>query len=160
VLDLHDRKGVIEVKVIEVGHAFVGLHARTVLLVSRGALARLTAEELQAVAAHELAHEYSGDDYQVAIRDNAWERRQEMELMCDGFTVMTLRVLRVDPARLMSAVTRLTRHNEEVGATATAGAYVPLADRRRFIGTVAGLIDATDRAAGAPQTASDERLCR
>jgi hypothetical protein len=149
VLGLHDRKGVIEVKVIEVGQAAVALHARAVLLVSRGALARLTPEELQAVAAHELAHEYSWDDYQEAMRENAWERRQEMELMCDGFAVMTLRVLGVDPARLVSAVTKLTRYNERVGTNATAAAYVSLEDRRWFIATVAELVEEAERARAA-----------
>jgi len=149
VLDFHDRKGVIEVKVIEVGQAAVALHARTVLLVSRGALALLSPEELQAVAAHELAHEYSWEDYQAAIKENAWERRQELELTCDGFAVMTLRALGDDPTRLSSAVTKLTRYNERVGATATAAAYVSLEDRRWFIATVAGLVEAAERARAA-----------
>jgi hypothetical protein len=157
VFGLHDRDGVIEVKVIEVGHAAVALHARTVLLVSRRALVRLTPEELQAVTAHELAHEYSWDDYQAALSENAWERRQELELICDGFAVMTLRLLGVDPARLVSAVTKMTRDNERLGATATAGAYVSLEDRRRFIADVAGVVAATEWArAAAHQTASPE----
>ncbi len=161
VLGFHDRKGVIEVKVIEVGQAAVALHARTALLVSRAALALLSPEELQAVASHELAHEYSWDEYRAAIQGNAWEPRQEMELMCDGFAVMTLRVLGVDPDRLRSAVTKLTRYNERVGATATAGAYVSLQDRRRFIDAVSRLVDETERAqAAARQTASDEPLRR
>jgi Zn-dependent protease with chaperone function len=145
VLDLHDRKGVVKVKVIEVGQAALALHARTVLLVSRDALALLSPEELQALAAHELAHEYSWDDYQEAMRQNAWERRQEMELTCDGFAVMALRVLAVDPVRLTSAVIKLTRYNERLGATATAAAYVSLEDRRRFIETVAGLVETAER---------------
>jgi hypothetical protein len=141
VLDFHDRKGIIEVKLIEVVHAAVALYARTVLLVSRDALALLTSEELQAVAAHELAHEYSWEDYQAAIKENAWERRQELELTCDGFAVMTLRALGVNPGRLTSAVTKLTRYNERVGAAGTTAAYVSLEDRRWFIETVAGLVE-------------------
>jgi hypothetical protein len=160
VLAFHERKDVIAVKVIEVGQTAVALHGRTVLLVSRAALALFTPEELQAVAAHELAHEYSWDDYQAAIKENAWERRQEMELMCDGFAVMTLRVLGVDPGRLTSAVTKLTRYNERVGATATAGAYVSLEDRRRFIESVAGVVEAKERAHAAHQTAADQLLRR
>jgi hypothetical protein len=160
VFGLHDRRGVIEVKVIEVGQAAVALHARAVLLVSRGALARLSLEELQAVAAHELAHEYSWDDYQAATRDSAWERRQEMELMCDGFAVMALRALGVDPERLVSAVTKMTRYNEGVGATATASAYVSLDDRRRFIWTVIGLVAATERARVAALQTEPEDLPR
>ena len=44
-------------KVIEVGHAFVGLHAQAVLLASRDALALVTAEQFAALATHEIAHE-------------------------------------------------------------------------------------------------------
>jgi hypothetical protein len=157
VLALHGRRGIIAVKLIEVGQACVALHARAVVLVSRDALALVSPEELQALAAHELAHEYLWDDYQAAIRENAWERRQEMELMCDGFAVMALRLLGVDPDRLLSAVTKLTRYNERVRATATAGAYVSLDERRRFIMAVAELIEAKEGMQEAGhQTASDE----
>jgi hypothetical protein len=156
VLAVHERKGVIDVKLIEVGQACVALHARTVLLVSRDALALVSPEELQALAAHELAHEYLWDEYQAAIQENGWERRQEMELMCDGFAVMALRLLGVDPDRLVSAVTKLTRYNERVHATATAGAYVALDERRRFIMAVAELIEAKEGTQEAGhQTASD-----
>ena len=161
VLALHERRGIIEVKLIEVGQACVALHARAVVLLSRDALALVSPEELQALAAHELAHEYFWDDYQAAIRENAWERRQEMELMCDGFAVMALRLLGVDPDRLLSAVTKLTRYNERVRATATAGAYVSLDERRRFIMAVAELIQAKEQTQEAGhQTASDELLRR
>ena len=40
VFDLHERNGLIVIKVIDVGHAFVGLHAKAVLLLSRRAVAR------------------------------------------------------------------------------------------------------------------------
>jgi hypothetical protein len=79
-----------------------------------------------------------------------------MELMCDGFAVMALRLLGVDPDRLVSAVTKLTRYNERVHATATAGAYVALDERRRFIMAVAELIEAKEGTQEAGhQTASD-----
>jgi hypothetical protein len=135
VLRLYGRVGVV-VKVIEVGHAFVGLHARTVLLLSRDALGLVTPEELQALAAHELAHEYSWDEYQAAMRLRDHERMQEMELMCDGFAVVALRALDIDAAHLVNAVTKVTRFNERIGATGTARSYVSLESRRRFIHAV------------------------
>ena len=48
------------------GLAFVGLHARTVLLISREALRLLDAKELLAIGAHELGHDYVWDDYAEA----------------------------------------------------------------------------------------------
>ena len=136
VFDFHARNGAIEVKVIDVGHAFVGLHARTVLLLSRDALALVTPEELQALAAHEMGHEYLWNEYQVAMADGASGRLRELELVCDGIAILTLRALGLDPEDLASAVTKMTRHNERLGATASASSYVSLGDRRRFIEAV------------------------
>jgi peptidase M48-like protein len=133
VLDFHGRKGTVEIKVIEVGHAFVGLHARTVLLLSRDALALLTPEEMQAVTGHELGHEYVWNEYQAAMAAAAHPRMQELDLVCDGIAVISLRALGLDPARLITAVTKMTRYNERRGAMATARSYVPLDERRRFI---------------------------
>jgi len=142
VLDFHSRNGVIEVKVIDVGHAFVGLHARTVLLISRDALALVTPEELQALAAHEMGHEYLWNEYQVAMGEGASDRLQELELVCDGIAILTLRALGLDQGRLASAVTKVTRHNERLGATATASFYVSLGERRRFIAAVSERLSA------------------
>jgi peptidase M48-like protein len=136
VLDLHGQKGTVEIKVIEVGHAFVGLHARTVLLLSRDALALVTPEELQAVTGHELGHEYVWNEYQAAMAAAAHPRMQELELVCDGIAVISQRALGLDPARLIAAVTKMTRYNQRLGATASARSYVPLDERRRFIDAV------------------------
>ena len=145
-LDLHERRGVVLVKVIDVGHAFVGLHARTVLLLSRDALSLLEAEELQAVAAHEMAHELFWDEYAEA-RERSDERRlQELELECDGIAVATASRLGQGPEALVEAVTKMTRYNERRGAMGTAGRYVPLAQRRQFIRDVAAVLDGRGQA--------------
>jgi len=141
VFDVHQRQETLVVKVIDVGHAFVGLHARMVLLLSRDALSLVTSEELQALAAHELAHEIFWDDYQAARESGALARLQELELLCDGVAVSTLCRLGRDPDRLSSAVEKMTRYNERRGATATAGAYVSLKDRKRFIRAVAAILE-------------------
>jgi hypothetical protein len=142
IFDFHGRKNALEIKVIDVGHAFVGLHARTVLLLSREALTLLTPDELQALAAHELGHEYVWDEYWTAMTTQAHARMQELELVCDGIAVMSLRALGLEPARLVAAVTKVTRYNERLGATASAGSYVSLKERRRFIEAIAALFEA------------------
>lgn len=132
ILGFHGRSG-IAIKVIDVGHAFVGLHARTVVLLSRDALALVTPEELQALAAHELGHEYLWNEYQAAMVSKTHARIQELELVCDGIAVMSLAAVGVDPAHLSAAVSKMTRYNERRGATASADAYVSLGERLRFI---------------------------
>jgi hypothetical protein len=142
VFDLHERNGLIVIKVIDVGHAFVGLHAKTVLLLSRDALSLVSAQELQAVAAHELGHEMFWDEYEAARVAGGHARLQELELLCDGVAVTTLRELGLGPQSLIDAVTKMTRHNERLHAVGSAARYVSLRQRRHFIEVVAAMLDA------------------
>jgi hypothetical protein len=138
----NDRDGLVVVKVIDVGHAFVGLHARTVLLLSRDALAILDANELQALAAHELAHELFWDEYQTARARGDHDVTRELELRCDGIAVATLARMGGQPEPLLTAIDKMTRYNEALGATLSAPNYVSLKDRRRFIRDVAAVLAA------------------
>ena len=140
VVAFHGREGEIELRVVVLGgEAFIGLHARTVILITREALGLVNTPELQALAAHELGHDYMWDEFEEAgtLRDN--RRLQELELRCDGIAVIALQRLAVDPERLISAVTDLTRYNERVGATGRFSRYVALSERARFIRAVARL---------------------
>jgi hypothetical protein len=139
VLKYHGRDGVIAFKVIEVGHAFVGLHARTVLLASRDALALVNAEQFSALVAHELAHEYVWEEYWRAMQSGEHGRMQELELQCDGIAVLTLRRLGIDPEQLVSAVETMTRFNEGRGTVASASDYVSLKERVAFVRAVASM---------------------
>jgi hypothetical protein len=145
ILKFHQRKDAIEVRLIDVKHAFVGLHARSVLLISRDALDLVRPQELQALIAHELGHEYFWDEYTRAMADHDDRRMQELELRCDGIAVLTLRQLALDPEDLVRAVTSLTRYNERLGAVASADSYAALGDRVRFIRSVQRLLDAQDQ---------------
>jgi peptidase M48-like protein len=137
ILRLHERHDTIVIKLIDVKHAFVGLHARTVLLISRDALDMMRPEELQALTAHEIGHDYFWDEYARAMADHDDRRMQELELRCDGIAVLTLRQLGLDPENLTRAATGLTRYNERLGAVGSANSYVSLSDRVKFIRTIA-----------------------
>jgi len=63
VLRFHERDGVYEIKVIDVPQAWIGLYGRVVLLISRPALDLAEIEELKALAAHEIGHEYLWQQY-------------------------------------------------------------------------------------------------
>ena len=45
-------------------------------VITREALALVNAAELEAIGAHELAHEYFWDDYDAALKGQAYERLQ------------------------------------------------------------------------------------
>ena len=140
VLAFHGREHDVDFRLITAGGlAFVGFHERTVLLISREALRLLDTEELIAIGAHELGHDYLWDEYEDARRQGNARRLQELELRCDGFAVISMAGLRVNPEQLVSAATKLTRYNERKFGTAIDPRYVPLDQRVRFIRSIATL---------------------
>lgn len=133
VLEPHGREAVYVVKVIDVPRAFVGLHARAVVLVSRPALDLLGPEELQALVAHEIGHEYLWSEYVRARRDGDRAGLRRLELLCDGFAVLTLRRADTDPAWLFSALDKVVRYNRDrFGAAANEDQYPAIGERRMF----------------------------
>ena len=138
VLELHQREAVYVIKVmnvIEVPQAVVALHGRAVVLVSERALDLLDAEELQALVAHEVGHEYFWDEYFRARRDNGQSSLRRLELLCDGFAVITLRRAGVNPKRLTSALEKIAGYNRDrFGIAMNEGHYPAASERRRFVG--------------------------
>jgi hypothetical protein len=133
VLELHRREAVYVVKVIEVPQAAVALHARAVVLVSEPALDLLDPEELQALVAHEVGHEYFWNDYFRARRNNDRLLLQTLELLCDGLAIVTLRRAGMDPERLTSALEKVLRYNRaRFGAALNEDDYPAIGERRRF----------------------------
>ena len=65
------------------------------------------------------------------------DRLQELELRCDGFAVISMVGLRVDPEQLVSAATKLARYNERMFGKSIDPRYVPLDQRIRFIRSIA-----------------------
>ncbi len=130
ILRLHDRESVYEPVVIDVPQAFLGLHARAVLLVSETALKLLTAEELQALVAHEIGHEYVWEQYDRAKTRGDLDSLRDLETWCDVFAVLTLRRAGIPPSRLASGLQKLTTFNaRRFGRALNEDAYPESAER-------------------------------
>ena len=93
----------------------------------------LDAEDLQAMAAHEIAHEYFTDDYASAYESRDHRRLKELELLCDAIAIVTVHRLGLDPARLLGGIEKITRHNQKRDPTRIdATNYPTIAERRSF----------------------------
>jgi hypothetical protein len=133
VLELHGREDVYVLKVIDVRGAFVGLHARAVVLISQQALDLLDAGQLQALVAHEIGHEYFWREYFQARRDHDGPALRQLELLCDGVAIVTLWRAGTDPAHLTSALEKMIRYNRDhFGAALNEDHYPAIGDRRAF----------------------------
>jgi hypothetical protein len=71
-------------KVIDVDHAFVGLHPRTVVLASPPALSLFSDAEFAALVAHELGHEFVWSVHWDAMHRHDHHAMRELELRCDA----------------------------------------------------------------------------
>ncbi|HEY6987588.1 MAG TPA: hypothetical protein VH369_04345 [Bryobacteraceae bacterium] len=134
ILCAHRRMGVYEIRVIAVPQAWVGLHNRVVLLISLPALNVLNSEELQALVAHEIGHEYVWEQYAAARTSHEAKRLRELELICDAIAIATLTSLNIGPERLLSATEKVFWYNREhLGVPLDRGNYPSLHERRQLI---------------------------
>jgi hypothetical protein len=115
VLTFHGRLDAVTIKIIDLPRAAVGLHARSILLISRPAVRLLSAGELQGMVAHEIGHEFFWADFDHARARKDRLARQAIELKCDGIAVLTMRAIGGDPAFVESGVRALARFNEGLG---------------------------------------------
>ncbi len=139
VLRTHRRAGVYEVRVIAVPQAWVGLHNRAVLLISLPALNVLNSEELQALVAHEIGHEYVWQQYEAAKTRKDAKRLRKLELICDAIAIATLMRLGIGPERLQSATENVFWYNRErLGVPRDRGNYPSLQERRQLVQKMTG----------------------
>ncbi|MGB2713883.1 MAG: M48 family metalloprotease [Vicinamibacterales bacterium] len=128
-----ERDSVYEIKVVESPFARTGLYERTVVLISETALELMEAADLQALMAHEIAHEYIWTQRERASRLRDYYRLKELELLSDAIAIVILHGLGLDPSRLMATVEKLTRYNRKVlGVTIDESGYPTLSERREF----------------------------
>ena len=122
-----------EIKVIDLPQAVIVLHARALLLISAPAIALVNAAELQAMAAHEIGHEYVWIEWNRARQRADRERLKDLELVCDTIAAVTLRQLGMDPSKVIDGVEKVTRFNRErFGSATNEKSYPTLAERRAF----------------------------
>jgi hypothetical protein len=137
-LQATDRGSVYEVKVTDVAYARIVVHERSVILIAKSAFMLLDTEELQAVAAHEIGHEYFTVDYENAFRTRNHRRLKDLELLCDAIAIVTVHRLGMNPARLPGAVEKITRYNQKRFPTRIDSTNYPtIAERRSFARKVA-----------------------
>jgi hypothetical protein len=118
---------------IDLPQAALALHARALLLISAPAVALLNATELQAMAAHEIGHEYVWIEWNRARQRADRERLKELELICDAIAAVILRQLGMNPSKLIEGVEKVTRFNRERFGSAThENSYPTLGERRAF----------------------------
>jgi len=146
VLRATGRESVYEIKVIDVPQAAVALYARAVILVSETVLTLLDADELQALMAHEVGHEYVWTERERAFSLADRNGLKDLELVCDAIAIVTLHGLGMDVSRLMTALQKISRHNRQRFGTATNEKdYPTVAERRAFAGAVGAWLSAGTR---------------
>jgi hypothetical protein len=131
VLEYHERSAV-EVKILRLGLAWAGFLEGAAVVVSEEAMDLLTAEELQAVIAHELGHEYFAAEYELARKNKQYDKVKEVELRCDGISIITMKSLGLNPNALVSGVAKLTKFNEGRGVKNNPNLVTSLDDRLDF----------------------------
>jgi Zn-dependent protease with chaperone function len=139
VLEFHERRRIVEIKVIDLRYAYVGFQARSVLLISDKAINLLSENDLQAVVAHELAHEYFWQEFLDARRNKQFKWMHEIELRCDGIAVITLDRLGIEPACLISALSSIGTFNLHTAPT-DPFTHPPMGERVNFIRKVTELV--------------------
>jgi Zn-dependent protease with chaperone function len=131
----HGRQGRFDIKVIDVRPATVALYERVILLVTRPALRMLSSAELQGIVAHEVAHDFLWEEFELARRTGERRARQQLELQCDGIAALTLMALGLDAMVLPEALRKLHQFNERLSVGGM-GNYPTVRERQRFVRTL------------------------
>ena len=148
VLQAAKRESLYVIKIVDVPAAIVGLHARTVILISQTALTLLAADELRALVAHEIGHDYVWADRELAMAYADTTHLQDLELVCDILAIVTLHTAGHDGSRLISGLEKLLRFNRErFGPADNESAYPTLARRRAVARAVEAEFESTPIAA-------------
>jgi hypothetical protein len=142
VLHFHAREDVYLVQVIDVPRAWMGLYGRAVLLISLPALRLLRAEQLEALVAHEIAHEYWWDAWETARQRSDRVGLRNLEGLCDAVAALTLTALGIPGERLTSALGAVQAFNHSrFGIAANEADYPSLRERQAIVKRFSGADD-------------------
>jgi hypothetical protein len=106
-------------------------YARQTLVDAVAGLSRHQLDHLH--DARSVGHEFLWTDFEPARRHHDSRARQQLELECDGITVLTLLLMEIEPDHLVQAIAQQTRFNERLGAVANARDYPSLRAREQFV---------------------------
>ena len=131
---VHGRGGIYQVKVIDLRMATTALYERFVFLVTRTALDLLSEGELQALAAHEIGHEYVWQQYASAKQRNDTAKLRDLEAICDITAAQALEQLGISTQELINALEKVARYNREhFGMVLNDREYPTTSERRAII---------------------------
>ena len=117
VLAYHERDGKLPIYVVRSEHpkAFVVMGAA--LFITTKLMVITNDAELRGFVAHELAHEYLGEERKQALESHDDNRLREIELFCDAVATLTLKELGDDPACYARALKRMIYIGSTAGST-------------------------------------------
>ena len=145
-LQATERDSWYEVKVTDVEYARIVVFARAVILISKSALRLLDEQDLQALVAHEICHEFFACEYEDALKARDHRRLKDLELLCDAFAIVTLRRLGMNPARLVAGISKITRYNQRRFTSRIDDTNYPsVAERRSFAREITTWLHARNR---------------
>jgi Zn-dependent protease with chaperone function len=130
------RASVYELRVIDIPQAWIGLTGRAVIVITQTALELLSADELRAIMAHEMAHEYVTYQYAEARNNRNAERLRTLELICDAIGVILLEKSSLSSDPLAPALRKLAQYNLHFGSFANDADYPTFEARRKLIVSV------------------------
>lgn len=115
VLRLFHREGKLRFIVFNEPSPFVNSVSGTCIGFSTGALALVkTDDELYALVAHELAHEYTDVEYHKAFATQNWQRTRALELNCDAIAARVLLALGRDPHAMATIIFKALTYSAEM----------------------------------------------
>lgn len=132
VLKAHGREDDYLLKVVDSGQARLGIYARSVVLITGTALRVLSPTQLQALVAHEIGHEYVWDEFEEARKRGDYALLRQLELVCDGVAILTLRRIGAPPSALIEALRAITASDRSNGLEVDDRSHPTLFERAQF----------------------------
>jgi hypothetical protein len=94
----------------------------------------LNQQQLQAVVAHEAAHDFVWGKWEAARAAKDRRSLHELELICDGVAIVTLHSIKGDPSAWIRGLEEIVRYNRKRFGEAASDddRYPSMSDRRKF----------------------------